>query len=909
MIALGGIAVAQCSVAFSANINDNVAWAIGRAGCSADCPIYTWTGSNWQPVSGAAQHVAVSPDGTNIYVVNHFGTIYKWNGSAFSAFYGGGCASAGTPTLGNPTLGAADNDFIWVIGCDAGAHGNNVYNFTPQGSTWTQTANASGVAISVTSDGTPWLIDSNNTIYEYISTWQSMGPYGFAWTYTNQNPPSTVNEIWAGEIHDVDASNIAGTITIGARSGGVLQNPQTLGWISIADVGAGTQANGLPPAPGPVNSVGTVAENPVENPMQTVVVGTGVTGSLNGPFQNGNGIWVTHEANATIVPWVQSQVHTVTGQLINPTVSVKVRFSLDGSHVYALTQQHLYVSTDNGNTFNESGACALSGALNYTDLAVDPNPAHPLVVYMGVSGQGVSRTIDGGTSCQNAGPPPLYDGGTPSTITNVALAIANVSNTARIYAAFAGDKNVDGNDFQNIDVTTATSWGGWSVVQQPIINGYGLQSQGSHDWSLGIDPTGSTLLLGGQALWRGTTCTFACVTFAQVNQGIPTTPDHHDYHAITWNHAGTFVYVVNDGGIFSSIDNGVTWNDQINNHGVLNATGVDVIGSGIFVSAWDNGGIYSLDMGTTWLGDQNIDGFDAIQAVADQSSIANPYGFVLGYLDGGRYAYTGSWNEIDHYPIQANAGAYMAKGRYRPLFTGGTNGTNFLYQSTNSGGTWSTYPSSANPLPAVPLGLVVSNETTPTVYVADANNRLDVSVSGGAWQPPIAPPFPGGYVFASSASTYGGPTALIAVDRTSHDFYAVGAQSGSQTTPVVFKSPAASHGTVWVPLTGPGQIPGRVAVAERPTALGIDSSSRAVLVGTDGRATSNATYGATTLYRLNNADVGDGSHHWRPWMNGLPAGMQPISWMSGQYENGVFYYYVATWGRGIWKREARGGDY
>jgi len=56
------------------------------------------------------------------------------------------------------------------------------------------------------------------------------------------------------------------------------------------------------------------------------------------------------------------------------------------------------------------------------------------------------------------------------------------------------------------------------------------------------------------------------------------------------------------------------------------------------------------------------------------------------------------------------------------------------------------------------------------------------------------------------------------------------------------------------------------------------------------------------------SDATDSSHHWRPWVNGLPVGTQPISWITGQWENGVYYYYAAAFGRTVWKREARGGD-
>ena len=123
-----------------------------------------------------------------------------------------------------------------------------------------------------------------------------------------------------------------------------------------------------------------------------------------------------------------------------------------------------------------------------------------------------------------------------------------------------------------------------------------------------------------------------------------------------------------------------------------------------------------------------------------------------------------------------------------------------------------------------------------------------------------------------------------------------------------YKTKVGNYGSTWTALTGTtNAIPGQLKQTEIVDAIFVDSSSRAVIVGSNGTAPSNA-YGPATVWRLNNADVVDASHHWRPWVNGLPVGTQPINGLSGQYENGVFYIYAATWGRGIWKREARGGD-
>ena len=87
--------------------------------------------------------------------------------------------------------------------------------------------------------------------------------------------------------------------------------------------------------------------------------------------------------------------------------------------------------------------------------------------------------------------------------------------------------------------------------------------------------------------------------------------------------------------------------------------------------------------------------------------------------------------------------------------------------------------------------------------------------------------------------------------------------------------------------------------------IAVDPSARDVIVGTEGHVAGGAE--GHSIYRNNNPDVTE--CHWRPWVYGLPNETQPVKWITGQFENGIYYYYVATWGRGIWKREARGGDF
>jgi hypothetical protein len=144
-------------------------------------------------------------------------------------------------------------------------------------------------------------------------------------------------------------------------------------------------------------------------------------------------------------------------------------------------------------------------------------------------------------------------------------------------------------------------------------------------------------------------------------------------------------------------------------------------------------------------------------------------------------------------------------------------------------------------------------------------------------------------------------------DPNSHDLYVAGQKATDQTGTIVSESPSGSYGNLWLAMTGAAGVPGQLDQDQKVTTIAVDSSARDLIVGTDGTVKS-AGYGAANVWRLNNPGVLDANHHWRPWVNGLPVPTQKVTWITGQYEAGTYYYYMATWGRGIWKREARGGD-
>jgi len=250
----------------------------------------------------------------------------------------------------------------------------------------------------------------------------------------------------------------------------------------------------------------------------------------------------------------------------------------------------------------------------------------------------------------------------------------------------------------------------------------------------------------------------------------------------------------------------------------------------------------------------------------------------------------------------------MAFGGNGPLFTVGTSNPDIFFTNTfDDPNSWVQYQTD---LPAMPLSVFASNESPPSVYTITGPNQLNISITDGPWRA-TTPPWPTGDQFAGRGSA---PGEAFAIDRANNDLYTVGVDPNLNEAAAVLKSQASSHGLRWSRLTGTAvAAPGTAGMLKQDEVVKTvypDSSSRAVIVGTDGTATPSAVYGAATIWRLNNSDVSDSSHHWRPWVNGLPAGTQPIAWITGTYgDDGVYYYYVATWGRGIWKREARGGDF
>jgi hypothetical protein len=535
----------------------------------------------------------------------------------------------------------------------------------------------------------------------------------------------------------------------------------------------------------------------------------------------------------------------------------------------------------------------------FTDLVVDPTT--PGTVYLGVTGQGVFKVTSFGSNCSASAPGPLLN---PGTINNVALAI---SNSSRLYAAVAGAQTPAG-DFQGIFATSTNTFPTWT----PGVVATGQQgfsgSQSGHNWALGTNPTGDIVLLGGVGLSRGTGCTGAngCSSFIDLETPHSIQVAHTDHHSIVWQQPG-IVWDVNDGGIFKSVDDGQTWQSDLNTLGIADEIHVDVEQTTIAASAWDVGGHYTTDGGNTWVGHVNISGADGYAMAIDPSNnshVYSCYNTSRFYIDGGNW--TSENNGLNLLP-----NCNLARSFSGTLFT--ANGTQvWKTTSASSPFVWSSF--SGN-LTSTINSVFASVESTPTVYVTTATpniNFMYVSVNNKKWSSSAIPAtWPSGATLIRDGNV---PFDVVALDHSTGDVY-LAAGTNSQNA-AVFMSPVASHGltaATWVSLAGTasGGIP--IDQSQTLSSIAVDSATRSLIATTEGTFNS-PTHGYASIYRLNNPDVQSdtsaiGFHHWRPWVNGLPHGAQIIQWATGEYENGIYYYYIATWGRGVWRREARGGDY
>ncbi len=364
---------------------------------------------------------------------------------------------------------------------------------------------------------------------EAMPNWQAggIGPSLNPMQWAPLGPQPIVDEYWSGpdeasgRVVSIAPHPLSENIVyIASASGGVWKTvDQGINWVALTDEL-------------PILNHGFVAVDP--NTPTTVYAGTGeyTTGSM------GDGIFRSLDEGET---W--DRVATV--DQVGPNCS------------------GLAVAPGNSNLIHHTGSAGYSRSIdgglewtttlpqNVSSLAL--HPTNPNVLYVAVSADGIYRSDDGGVSFLRQG------NGLPASgsgFTRIVMTIAK-SDPDRLYAAFVRGGNIDG--------TYATNNGGdtWSqLLNAPNF----ARPQAWYDTFLAVDPedknivyaggvfptygeAGVTRTLDGGATWND-------VTYGTSEQS----QVHPDQHYLTFGPTG-IIWLGNDGGVWKSTDNVVTWID------------------------------------------------------------------------------------------------------------------------------------------------------------------------------------------------------------------------------------------------------------------------------------------------------------------------------------------------------------
>ena len=284
----------------------------------------------------------------------------------------------------------------------------------------------------------------------------------------------------------------------------------------------------------------------------------------------------------------------------------------------AATSSGVYKTTNGGTTWTTQ-----LSAVSFIDMEYKPGDFNTL--YGSTTSGAIYVSSNGGTSWTKSF----------SDVNAYRISLAVSANQpATVYAIAANSssglygiyKSTDsGATFTKVNSGTPGNLLGWAAL------GNDTSGQGWYDLSISASPSNAnTLLVGGVNTWRSLD---GGVTWAIVNHwwgdGVPAV--HADKHMLLYRNDG-YLFECNDGGIYSSGDNGTTWNNKTNGIvisqmyklGVSQTTNSETI-----TGLQDNG--TKLMSGGTW---SDVKGGDGMECLIDYSNGNIQYGtYVAGQID------------------------------------------------------------------------------------------------------------------------------------------------------------------------------------------------------------------------------------------------------------------------------------
>jgi photosystem II stability/assembly factor-like uncharacterized protein len=517
--------------------------------------------------------------------------------------------------------------------------------------------------------------DNKLLMHAQQPVWENIGPY------------TVGGRIKAIEVHPTDPD----IVYIGAAAGGIWKTTDGgANWAPIFDY---------------ENAIAIGALSIDRNDPNIIYAGTGepVIGFAKDfrgtPTYLGYGIYKSTDAGETWEYLALSTVGAISRLWVHP---------LDSDLLYAgAVERHMgfYVSTDRGITWERTRTD------NVTDVGI--NPEDPNEVIIGVNGRGVFYSSDKGRTWANR------SGKFQDNCSRVSVQVS-VSNPSVYYSLLeegADDRaRIYRTDNKGID---------WEqVYYDGTSDGSFFNGQGGYDNYIAIKPDDPSIALaGGIDIWRTTN---SGSYWSNVTNGYSGGSVHVDQQCLAFSLSNpSIVYAGNDGGIYKSMNGGLSWMDINNDLEITQfyAIGIDHQKDNInYGGTQDNGTVGKIDNGF-WSAIGGGDGFrtfvhpDNSNLVYGEYYYGNMYevnfetgrarNFVSGISSGdqgawcspfipdhdnpglfyhGRraiyaYYYSGNWYRLTDYYDNTFSTIGVSRADYAHLYAGNSDGT-FIYSSS-----------------------------------------------------------------------------------------------------------------------------------------------------------------------------------------------------------------------------------
>ncbi|WP_375242704.1 hypothetical protein [Lacinutrix sp.] len=510
-----------------------------------------------------------------------------------------------------------------------------------------------------------------------------------------------------------------------------------------------------------------------------------------------------------------------------------------------------YYTTDGWATFSTSSFGGTFPTLQ--DMEFKPGLLNASTIY--ASGTELYKSTDFGANWTQ-----ITNGLPTSGVSRIALAVTPADDSY-VYAVIgrSSDEGYMGTYRSTDSGDTFTT-----MSTTPNILGYafdGLDSGGQafHDLSIVASPTDKdNITVGGVNHWRSFNGGSTWQNVSVWDSG----EIHADVHEITYRpNSSSIMYSCNDGGIFTSTDNGDNWTDISGNLAIGQVVKLGLssnIANYIVAGEQDNGTIVNTTV-NNWYA---INGGDGGECFIDYTNNNLVY---VQYVSGA-YGRIDLTTGINYTPIQTGLPAgidFYSPFKMHPTIntTIYSGGTPTLYVSTNQGDNWSALGTSSG---TGSIKDFVVAPSDPTVIYTVQNDAISKSTNSGV-------------SFTNITGTLPTTAAFTSITVSSSDADKVWiTYSGYDATNKVFKS--VNGGTTWTNISA-----------------GLPNVPMNTLVYRDGSLTDEIYLGADVGVFI----IDNGITSWQPFMTNLPN--SAVRDLEIFYGSTQYKLRAGTYGRGVWE--------